>query len=105
MVISSRKFENFELFCPLGAMRLGVQQSYFWLKFDIVTTICEALMLLNFCGNRGRGLGAGTKTSWRFKLKKTFGKQSFRYLSKIKFGQKNFSPKPPLSTKNPKKND
>ena len=26
MVISSRKFENFELFCPLGAMKLGVQQ-------------------------------------------------------------------------------
>ena len=23
MVISSRKFENFELFCPLGAMKLG----------------------------------------------------------------------------------
>ena len=26
MVISSRKFENFEIFCPLGAMKLGVQQ-------------------------------------------------------------------------------
>ena len=26
MVISSRNFENFELFCPLGAMKLGVQQ-------------------------------------------------------------------------------
>ena len=26
MVISSRKFENFELFCPLGAIKLGVQQ-------------------------------------------------------------------------------
>ena len=26
MVIISRKFENFELFCPLGAMKLGVQQ-------------------------------------------------------------------------------
>ena len=24
--ISSRNFENFELFCPLGAMKLGVQQ-------------------------------------------------------------------------------
>ena len=24
--ISSRKFENFELFCPLGEMKLGVQQ-------------------------------------------------------------------------------
>ena len=28
--------------------------------------------------------------SWGFKLKKTFGKQSFRYLFKIKFGQKIF---------------
>ena len=26
MVISSRKIENFELFCPLGAMKMGVQQ-------------------------------------------------------------------------------
>ena len=26
MVIVSRKFENFELFCPLGAMKRGVQQ-------------------------------------------------------------------------------
>ena len=26
MVISSRKFENFELFCALGAMKLGIQQ-------------------------------------------------------------------------------
>ena len=26
MVIISRKIENFELFCPLGAMKLGVQQ-------------------------------------------------------------------------------
>ena len=38
---------------------------------------------------------------WGFiKLKKTFGKQSFRYLFKIKFGQKNFTPKPPPSAKN-----
>ena len=26
MVISTRKFENVEMFCPLGAMKLGVQQ-------------------------------------------------------------------------------
>ena len=34
MVISSRKFENFELLCPLGAMKLGVQDPtyiYFFL--------------------------------------------------------------------------
>ena len=122
MVISSRKFENFELFCPLGAMKLGVQQkkrlhliqpsqdptyiyffliqelrvrvemgtkvkkyvcvyvcvcdafllasispyiskvqSHFWLKFGMVTSIYGALMLLNFCGDWGRGLGARTK--------------------------------------------
>ena len=52
--------------------------------------------------NRGRGLGAGTKLFGVSKLKKTFGKQSFRYLSKIKCGQKHFSPKPPLPPKNPK---
>ena len=45
---------------------------------SMVPSIYGALMLLNFCGNRG------------FKLKKTFGKQSFRYLSKIKLSQKNF---------------
>ena len=107
MVISSNKFENFELFCPLGAMKLRVQQkkslhliqglrvrvemgtksekvcmcvcvcdafllasispyiskvrSHFWLKFGRVLSIYEALMLLNFCGNRGRGLVARTK--------------------------------------------
>ena len=121
--ISSRKFENFELFCPLGAMKLGVQQKklphliqpsqdptyiyffliqglrvrvemgtksekvcmcvcvyvcdafllasispyiskvhgHFWLKFGMVPSIYGALMLLNFCGDRGRGLGARTK--------------------------------------------
>ena len=26
MVISSRKFENFEMFCPLRAMKMGIQQ-------------------------------------------------------------------------------
>ena len=36
-------------------------QSHFWLKFGMVTSIYEALMLLNFCGDRGRGLGARTK--------------------------------------------
>ena len=30
---------------------------HFWLKFGMVTSIYGALMLLNFCGNRGRGLG------------------------------------------------
>ena len=27
MVISSRKFANFKMFCPLGAMKLGVTAS------------------------------------------------------------------------------
>ena len=41
---------------------------------------------------------------WGFiKLKKTFGKQSFRYLSKIKFDEKNFSQKPPPPPKKFKK--
>ena len=36
-------------------------RSHFWLKFGMVTSIYEALMLLNFCGDWGRGLGARTK--------------------------------------------
>ena len=35
--------------------------SHFWLKFGMVTSIYGALMLLNFCGDRGRGLGDTTK--------------------------------------------
>ena len=34
---------------------------HFWLKFGIVTSIYGALMLLNFCGDWGRELGARTK--------------------------------------------
>ena len=34
---------------------------HFWLKFAMVTSIYGALMLLNFCGDWGRGLGARTK--------------------------------------------
>ena len=81
MVISPRKFKNLEMFCPLGAMKVRVQQkqllhlyvcdafllasispyiskvrSHFWLKFGMVTSIYGALMLLNFCGDWGRGL-------------------------------------------------
>ena len=41
---------------------------------------------------------------WGFKLKKTFGKQSFMYLSKIKFGQKIFPRNHPRLQKN-QKND
>ena len=72
MVISSRKFENFEIFCPLGAMKLGVQQKkllhlasispyiskvhgHFWFKFGMVPFIYRSLMLLHFCVNLGRG--------------------------------------------------
>ena len=70
MVISSRKSENFELFCPLGAMKLGVKKCVclcvgvyfpFWLKFGMVPSIYGALMLLNFYGNQRRGLGAENK--------------------------------------------
>ena len=102
------------MFCPLGAMKLGVQEkkllhliqpsqdptyiyffliqglrvrvemgtksvcvcvcvlasispyiskvrSHFWLKFGVVPSINGALMLLNFCEDWGRGLGARTK--------------------------------------------
>ena len=113
MVISSRKFENFELFCPLGAMKLGIQQKkwlyliqpsqdptyiYFfnsgvngtcrngdkeWTSMYVCVTrlfhlisprfmvpsIYGTLVLLNFCANRVRGLGAKTKllgvSNWR----------------------------------------
>ena len=34
---------------------------HFWLKFGMVTSKYGALMLLNFCGNRMRGLEARTK--------------------------------------------
>ena len=30
-------------------------KSHFWLKFGMGLSIYGALMLLNFCGNRGRG--------------------------------------------------
>ena len=36
-------------------------RSHFWLKFGVVPSIYGALLLLNFCGDRGRGLGARTK--------------------------------------------
>ena len=36
-------------------------RSYFWLKFGMVTSIYGAFMLLSFCGDWGRGLGARTK--------------------------------------------
>ena len=67
MVISSRKFENFEMFCPLGAMKLGVQEKkllrliqpsqdptyiYFFLIQGLRARVC---------GDWGRGLGPRTK--------------------------------------------
>ena len=72
MVISSRKFENFELFCPLGAMKLVVQQKKVTASnsakpgphiniFVMVPSIYGALMPFNFYGDRERGLGARTK--------------------------------------------
>ena len=36
-------------------------RSHFWLKFRMETSIYGALMLLNFCGDWGRGLRARTK--------------------------------------------
>ena len=35
--------------------------NHFWLKFGMEPSIYGALMLLNFCGDWGRGLGARTK--------------------------------------------
>ena len=62
--------------CVCDAILLASISSYiskvhghFWLKFGVVPSIYGALMLLNFCGDRGRGLGARTKllgvSNWR----------------------------------------
>ena len=59
--------------------------------------VCMCVCVCVEIGEGGWGL------ELNFKLKKTFGKQSFWYLSKIKFGQKNFSQKPPPPPKNIKK--
>ena len=44
-------------------------RSHFWVKFGMAPSIYRALMLLNFCGDWGRGLGARTKllgvSNWR----------------------------------------
>ena len=79
-------FENFELFCPLGAMKLGVQQKkllhliqpsqdpiFFWGQGSRVCvcgrvlSVYGALMLLNFCGDWVKGLGARAKLLAFFK--------------------------------------
>ena len=36
-------------------------RSHFWLKLDRLLSVYGVLMLLNFCGDWGRGLGARTK--------------------------------------------
>ena len=66
---------------------------HFWLKFGRLLSIYRALMLLNFCGNREGGWELELNFLG-FQIEEKFGKQSFKYLSKMKFGQKNFSPKP-----------
>ena len=87
MVIGSRKFENFEMFCPLGAMKLGVQQK----KVTASDSAKPRPHIHIFFLSQG------------FQIEEKFWKQSFRYLSKIKFGRKMFSLKPPPSPKNSKK--
>ena len=63
-------------------------QSHFWLKFGRVISIYGALMLLNFCGDWRLELISLNLLG--FQIEENFGKQSFRCLSKIKFGLKNF---------------
>ena len=75
-------------------------RSHFWLKFGMVTSIYGAFMLLNFCGDRGRGLELNFLG---FQIEENFWKAKFKYLSKIKFDRKNFSPKPPSYPKSLKK--
>ena len=106
MVISSRKFKNFEMFCPLGALKLEVQQKkllhliqpsqgptyIFFLSQRsrvsvemgtksekvcvCVTSIYKALMLLNFCGDLGRGLGVELNFLG-FQIEENFWKAKF----------------------------
>ena len=65
-------------------------QSHFWLKFGMVTSIYGALMLFNFCGDWGRGLGATTKllkvSNWR----KFLGSKVFSIYLKLSLAKKIF---------------
>ena len=151
------------MFCPLGAMKLGVQQkkllhliqpsqdptyiyffliqglrvrvemgtksekvccvcvcdafllasispyiskvrSHFWLKFGMVTSIYGALMLFNFCGDWGRGLGARNKLLGVSNWRKLLGSKVLGICLKLSLAKKNFPQNHPRPQKI-KKND
>ena len=50
---------------------------HFWLKFGRVPSIYRALMLLNFCGDRGRGLGARKLNFLGFQIEENFWEAKF----------------------------
>ena len=49
---------------------------HFWLKFGMVPSLYRALMLLNFCGDWGRGLGAELNFL-RFQIEENFWETKF----------------------------
>ena len=66
MVISSRKSENFELFCPLGAMKLGVKSvcvCVCWRLFPLLAQIWYGAFYIwgidaiKFLWKSGEGVG------------------------------------------------
>ena len=63
---------------------------HFWLKFGMVTSIYRALMLLNFCKNRGRGLGARTKLFGVSNWRKLLGSKVLGICLKLSLAKKNF---------------
>ena len=62
-------------------------------------------MLLNFTGDRGRGLWARTKLLGVSNSRKLLGSKVLGIYLKVSLANKNFFSKPPPSTKNSKKND
>ena len=60
-------------------------------------------MLLNFCGDRGKGSGARTKRLGVSNCRKLLGSKVLGIYLKLSLAKKNFSPKPPPPPKNSKK--
>ena len=78
-------------------------RSHFWLKFGRVLSIYRALMLLNFCGNRGRGLGARTKPFGVSNGMKLLGSKALSICQKLSLVKKIFPqnhPRPQKIQKN-----
>ena len=55
---------------------ISKMHGHFWLKFDRLLSVYGVLMLLNFCGDWGRGLGARTKVL-EFQIEENFWEAKF----------------------------